>query len=156
MQNKVSKINKRQKRLSGWHKYAVIAIFLIVTIGFVSGLLVANNSMITSAEKLKKESCLEDGCFEFDKKLSESSIETLEAGEKADVKQYYLDKAHKEADKEVKKAVDEAIVAFDPTYQYSTNRLETLRASLGGDINDYQRNYVTNAIHEIEAQLPPE
>ena len=54
------------------------------------------------------------------------------------------------------KAVDEAIVAFDPTYQYSTNRLETLRASLGGDINDYQRNYVTNAIHEIEAQLPPE
>ena len=54
------------------------------------------------------------------------------------------------------KAVDEAIVAFDPTYQYSTNRLETLRASLGGDINDYQRNYVTNAIHEIEAQLLPE
>ena len=54
------------------------------------------------------------------------------------------------------KAVDEAIVAFDPTYQYSTNRLETLRASLGGDINDYQRNYVTNAIHEIEAQFPPE
>ena len=54
------------------------------------------------------------------------------------------------------KAVDEAIVAFDPTYQYSTNRLETLRASLGGDINDYQHNYVTNAIHEIEAQLPPE
>ena len=26
MQNKVSKINKRQKRLSGWHKYAVIAL----------------------------------------------------------------------------------------------------------------------------------
>lgn len=92
-----------------WHKYAVIAIFLIVTIGFVSGLLVANNSMITSAEKLKKESYLEDGCFEFDKKLSESSIETLEAGEKADVKQYYLDKGYKEADKEVEKAVNEAI-----------------------------------------------
>ena len=79
-------LKKRVPReiLGEWHKYAVIAIFLIVTIGFVSGLLVANNSMITSAEKLKKESCLEDGCFEFDKKLSESSIETLEAGEKAD------------------------------------------------------------------------
>ena len=54
------------------------------------------------------------------------------------------------------KAVDEAIVVFDPAYQYSTNRLEILRASLEWDINDYQRNYVTNAIHEIEAQLPPE
>ena len=54
------------------------------------------------------------------------------------------------------KAVDEAIVAFDPAYQYSTNRLEVLRASLEQDINDYQRDYVTNAIHEIEAQLPPE
>ena len=52
--------------------------------------------------------------------------------------------------------VDGYIMAFDPAYQYSTNRLEILRASLGGDINDYQRNYVTNAIHEIEAQLPPE
>jgi len=47
-------------------------------------------------------------------------------------------------------------MAFDPSYQYSTNRLEVLRASLGQDINDYQRSYVTNAIHEIEAQLPPE
>ena len=54
------------------------------------------------------------------------------------------------------KAVDEAIVAFDPAYQYSTNRLEVLRASLGQDINDYQRNYVTNAIHEIEARPPQE
>ena len=52
--------------------------------------------------------------------------------------------------------VDGYIMAFDPSYQYSTNRLEVLRASLGQDINDYQRSYVTNAIHEIEAQLPPE
>ena len=53
-------------------------------------------------------------------------------------------------------SVDGYIMAFDPTYQYSTNRLEVLRASLDWNINDYQRNYVTNAIHEIEAQLPPE
>ena len=54
------------------------------------------------------------------------------------------------------KAVDEAIVAFDPAYQYSTNRLEILRASLDWNINDYQRSYVTNAIHEIEARPPQE
>ena len=53
-------------------------------------------------------------------------------------------------------SVDRYIREFDPAYRYSTNRLEILRASLGQDINDYQRNYVTNAIHEIEAQLPPE
>ena len=47
-------------------------------------------------------------------------------------------------------------MAFDPAYQYSSNRLEVLRSSLEWNINDYQRNYVTNAIHEIEAQLPPE
>ncbi len=52
--------------------------------------------------------------------------------------------------------VDGYIMAFDPSYQYSTNRLEILRASLDWNINDYQRSYVTNAIHEIEAQLPPE
>lgn len=52
--------------------------------------------------------------------------------------------------------VDGYIMAFDPAYQYSSNRLEVLRSSLEWNINDYQRNYVTNAIHEIEAQLPPE
>jgi len=47
-------------------------------------------------------------------------------------------------------------MAFDPSYQYSTNRLEILRASLDWNINDYQRSYVTNAIHEIEARPPQE
>ena len=53
-------------------------------------------------------------------------------------------------------SVDGYIMAFDSAYQYSSNRLEVLRSSLEWNINDYQRNYVTNAIHEIEAQLPPE
>lgn len=92
-----------------WHKYLVIALFLILMIGFISGMFVANNSMLTSAEKKVVEYNLEDGCFEVSEKLDEETITALEAGEKADVKQYYLDKAHEEADKEVKKAVDEAI-----------------------------------------------
>ena len=53
-------------------------------------------------------------------------------------------------------SVDGYIMAFDSAYQYSSNRLEVLRSSLEWNINDYQRNYVTNAIHEIEAQLSPE
>ena len=95
--------------LGEWHKYLVIALFLIVMIGFISGMYVANNSMLTSADNKKVEYNLEDGCFEVSEELSEDCIKALEAGKKADVKAYYLDKAHEEADKEVKKAVDEAI-----------------------------------------------
>ena len=105
-----SPLKKRVPRelLGEWHKYLVIALFLIVMIGFISGMYVANNSMLTSAEKKKVEYNLEDGSFELSDKASEEMIEALEKGEKADVKQFYLDKAYEEADKEVKKAVDEA------------------------------------------------
>ena len=105
-----SPLKKRVPRelLGEWHKYLVIALFLIIMIGFISGMYVANNSMLTSAEKKKTEYNLEDGSFELDDKASEEMLTALEKGEKADVKQFYLDKAYDEADKEVKKAVDEA------------------------------------------------
>ena len=105
-----SPLKKRVPRelIGEWHKYLVIALFLIIMIGFISGMYVANNSMLTSAEKKKTEYNLEDGSFELDDKASEEMLTALEKGEKADVKQFYLDKAYEEADKEVKKAVDEA------------------------------------------------
>ena len=48
-----SPLKKRVPRelLGEWHKYLVIAMFLIIMIGFISGMYVANNSMLTSAEK---------------------------------------------------------------------------------------------------------
>ncbi|MBO4863123.1 MAG: ABC transporter permease [Eubacterium sp.] len=103
-------IKRIPKELIGdWRKYLVIALFLILTIGFISGMYVANNSMLTSAEKKKTDYILEDGNFEISEKLDEDTIKALEAGEKADMKQYFLDKGHEEADKEVKKAVDDAV-----------------------------------------------
>ena len=102
-----------------WQKYLVIALFLILMIGFISGMFVANNSMLTSAEKKISEYNLEDGCFEVSRKLDKETITALEAGEKADVKKYYLDKAHEEADKEVTKAVDEAFKAFSDDFKDS-------------------------------------
>ena len=87
--------------LGEWHKYLVIALFLILMIGFISGMYVANNSMLTSAEKKKVEYNLEDGCFEVSKKLDAKAILALEKGEKADVKQYFIEEGRKEADKEV-------------------------------------------------------
>ena len=98
------------KELPGeWRKYLVIAIFLIVMIGFISGMYVANNSMLTSAEKKTTEYNLEDGCFDVSSKLDEETIRLIESGEKADIRQYFLDKGRSEADKEVEKAVAEEL-----------------------------------------------
>ncbi len=104
-------LRKRVPRelLGEWHKYVVIALFLIIMIGFISGMYVANNSMLTSAENKKTEYILEDGCFELNKKADEKMLASLEKGEKADVKQFFLEKGYKEADKEVEKAVNEAV-----------------------------------------------
>lgn len=92
-----------------WRKYFVIAVFLIVMIGFISGVFVANNSMLTSANNKITEYNLEDGSFEVSKQLDEETIHALEAGEKADIKQYFMDEGRKEADKEVEKAVQDAL-----------------------------------------------
>jgi hypothetical protein len=95
--------------LCEWRKYLVIALFLIVMIGFISGLFVANNSMLTSANNKITEYNLEDGCFEVSEKLDDENIRALEAGEKADIKEYFMEKGKEEADKEVEKAVNEEL-----------------------------------------------
>lgn len=106
-----SPLKKRVFRelLGEWRKYLVIAVFMIVMIGFISGMYVANNSMLTSAANKVSEYNLEDGCFEVSEKLDDDVTEALEKGEKADVKQYYMDEGKKEADVEVEKAVKDAL-----------------------------------------------
>ena len=84
--------------LGDWKKYLVVALFLILTIGFVSGMYVANESMLVAANEGVTKYKLEDGHFELDKKADETLLSAIETGTKADVKQYYLDKAKKELD----------------------------------------------------------
>ena len=54
--------------------------------------------------------------------------------------------------------VDEALVAADSTYRYSKRRLAVMRSAYPRCFNEYQTNYVTNAINELvaypEANLP--
>ena len=54
--------------------------------------------------------------------------------------------------------VDEALVAADGTYRHSKRRLAVLRAAYPRCFNEYQTDYVTNAINELvaypEANLP--
>lgn len=70
--------------LTDWSKYLVVSLFLILTIGFVSGIYVANNSMLYSADEGITKYKLEDGHFELKNLMDEKMLEKLESGEKAD------------------------------------------------------------------------
>ena len=92
-------IKRIPKELLGdWKKYLVVFLFLVLTIGFVSGMYVANESMMTAASEGKVSYHREDGHFELDKEADAALITAIETGDKADVKQYYLDKAKDELD----------------------------------------------------------
>lgn len=84
--------------IGDWKKYLVVSLFLILTIGFVSGMYVANESMMTAAKQGVAEYKLEDGHFELESKADSDLLTKIANGGKADVKTYYLDKAKTELD----------------------------------------------------------
>lgn len=84
--------------LSDWRKYLVVSLFLILTIGFVSGMYVANESMLTAADAGAEKYKREDGHFELTEKAEEALLASIASGEKADVKAYYIQKAKTEFD----------------------------------------------------------
>ena len=93
--------------LGDWRKYLVVSFFLILTIGFVSGMYVANESMMTAARQGVTKYKLEDGHFELDKKADAALLLKIAEGEKADIKTYYLDKAKDELDEKFTKEFDD-------------------------------------------------
>ena len=92
--------------IGDWKKYLVVFFFLVLTIGFVSGMYVANESMLTSAREGISKYHLEDGHFELKDKADSQLIEAVESGSKGDIKKYYYDKAKKEFDTKFKKEFD--------------------------------------------------
>lgn len=82
--------------LGDWKKYLVVSLFLILTIGFVSGMYVANESMMAAADEGVYRYKLESGHFELDAAADEAILSAIETGEMADIRQYYLDKAKEE------------------------------------------------------------
>ncbi len=84
--------------LGDWRKYTVVSLFLILVIGFVSGMYVANESMLTSADEGVEKYRLEDGHFELTELADEELLSAVCSGEKADVKKYYINKAKSELD----------------------------------------------------------
>ena len=79
-------IKRIPKELAGdWKKYLVVFLLLVLTIGFVSGMYVANESMLTAADEGITRYKQEDGHFELKEKADSSLIEAIESGEKADI-----------------------------------------------------------------------
>lgn len=60
-------------------KYAVIFLLLIATIGFVSGFLVADGSMIVAYKEGFEKYNIEDGNFRLDKKINRAQTKAIEA-----------------------------------------------------------------------------
>ncbi len=94
-----------------WKRYLMIFLMLVVTIGFVSGMYVGNNSMMTSlngnAEKFRRE----DGHFELSRIAEPEVIQAIETGEKADMAKIFRERAYRDAEPEIEKAVRERIPA---------------------------------------------
>ena len=67
--------------LRDWKRYLMICIMLIVTIGFVSGMYVANNSMLHSIDESVEEMKREDGHFQLSAKADEEAIKSIENGD---------------------------------------------------------------------------
>lgn len=94
--------------LRDWKRYLMICIMLIATIGFVSGMYVANNSMLNELDKSIESMKREDGHFQLSEKADEDTIKAIETGELADVPAVYRERAYKKAADEVEKAVNDA------------------------------------------------
>lgn len=103
-------IKRIPKELVGdWQKYLVIVVFMVLMIGFVSGMSVGRDSMLEAINTGKITLKLEDGSFEFKNKASEELIGAIEKGDMADVREYLINKGYEEADEEVAKAIDEEL-----------------------------------------------
>jgi len=84
--------------LGDWKKYIIVTLFLIVMIGATAGVYVANNSMLAAFDSMEDEYTLEDGHFELNKEADSELLEAIAAGEMADLRAYYTNKAHEELD----------------------------------------------------------
>lgn len=70
------------RELAGeWTKYLLLGVFLILMIGFVSGVYVANGSMMKAIDESAEKYLLEDGYFELDDRADSALLDELSTGE---------------------------------------------------------------------------
>lgn len=94
---------------SEWHKYLVIVVFMVVMIGVISGMYVGHDSMLEAIAAGREELNIEDGSFELSGKASPELLAAVESGNRADVRQYFIDEGLREADEEVAEAIEKEL-----------------------------------------------
>ena len=72
-------------------KYLVVLILMIATIGFVSGFLVADGSMLKAYNEGFEKYKIEDGNFRVKKKITESQRENIEKNGVTLYENFYLE-----------------------------------------------------------------
>lgn len=105
-------LNKRLPREFGqeFAKYLVIFLFMTATIGFVSGFLVAGNSMIQSYDESFEKYNVEDGHFVLEEEAEKTMLESLEEQEEVRIfPDFYLEE---EADHDEDGETDSTIRIF--------------------------------------------
>ncbi len=96
-----SPLKKRVPRelLAEWKKYFALFAIMTVTIGFVSGMLVANNSMEKSCNDGFEKYNIEDGHFILKEEASDKLIDAIEDEGVTVYKQYYKQVKERQIDK---------------------------------------------------------
>lgn len=86
MKNRKTKnplVRRIPRELTGdWKKYLVVSLFMILTIGFVSGMYVANGSMMKAAKESVTKYRLEDGHFELNREADEEFLSAMRSEER--------------------------------------------------------------------------
>ncbi len=87
-------LNKRLKRefVSDIGKYIVIFLLLVLSIGFVSGFLVAGESMSKAYDESFEKYAVEDGNFRTEEKLSSAQIDRIEEKNVRILENFYIEK----------------------------------------------------------------
>ena len=94
---------------SDFGKYIVIFLFLTLTIGFVSGFLVADDSMLAAYDEGFEKYNIEHGNFTLSSKASESDLKKIEKN----------GKANNTFRKQQKSRTD---IDINPTFEYFQNK----------------------------------
>ena len=131
---------------SDWHKYLVIILFMVGMIGVISGMYVGRESMVSAIESGKTELNLEDGSFELSHRATPELLENISTGEKADVRQYFINKGMDEADKEVADAIEEEL--NEQVSKAIEEGVRTQCAAMGVTDEDMIQSYIDAAMEE--------
>lgn len=101
MKNPLNKRLLRELRTE-FGKYAVIFLFMVMTIGLESGDLVASDSMIATCNQRYEKYHVENGHFHLKQKMKDKAIEKIEKDDVTVYPDFYVERSYKGKDKKEK------------------------------------------------------